>query len=196
MPDLGTLSPVANDRQQPINTEKDNNPVRINSRTYQQASGSSIAFQAKPSQAQTTTGSVSGGEISPRVQSGVAAAQIIGLHVDTDMKGTAGGNVSGDVKGMEIEMVSDAGSGRTIAGRVNGIRFRTNLDAVVTGNVAPLRVPTGEAAGGQWDALADIDNVAAVFDDTDTNTAGTKRGYLRVIVNGSSRFIRLYDSGV
>lgn len=178
-----------------LNTSVDSTQVRINSRSYTQASGDSMAFQAKPSQTVTTTGTVKGGDISPRLQAAVGAGNLIGLHVDTDMKGSTGGNVTA-IYGLEVEVVSDASSGRTISGNVSAIKVRSNLDATVSGIVAVLEVPAGEVAGGQWDALANIAAVAGVFDSADTNTAGTKRGYLKFRVNGTDRFVRLYDSGV
>lgn len=175
-----------------LNTTSDNTQVRINSRSFTQASGDSIGFQSKPSQTVTTSGTVQGGQISPRVQAAIGAATLIGLHVDTDAKGSTGGNIT-TIRGLELEIVSDASSGRTITD-VEAIKFRTNLDATVSGNVVAFRIPTGEAAGGQWDALAKIDNVANVFDDTDSGTSSTKAGFIKVIVNGNARYIRLYDA--
>lgn len=172
--------------------------VRINNRSYSGTSGDVIGFQSKPSQTVSSSGNIIGAQISPRLQSGVAltgSGSLIGFHVDTDLKGTAGGNVAGDVRGMEIEMVSDASSARTVAGNVVGIRFRTNLDATVTGTVACFQVPSGEAAGGQWDALGIMDAVTGVFDKTEAGTTGTKAGFIKVFVGGDARFIRLYDAG-
>lgn len=177
-----------------LNTVSDDKQVRINSRSFTQASGDSMAFQAKPSQTVTTTGSVQGGQISPRLQAGIAAASLIGLHIDTDMKGATGGDVSGDVRGMEIEMVSDASSGRTIAGDVQGIRFRTNLDATVTGHVVPIYVLSGEAAGGQWDAFVKFSAaIAGVVNHAPGTEPTTADGYIKVLVGSNVRYIQLYS---
>ncbi len=180
-----------------LNTTSDNTQVRINSRSFAQTSGDSIGFQSKPSQTVTSSGNVIGGQVSPRLQTGVAltgSGSLIGFHVDTDMKGTTG-NVGGDVRGMEIELVSDGTRTSTVTGNLEGIHFRTNAAMTVGGNVYAFRIPTGETAAGQWTALARIDNVAAVFDDTEAGAAGNKAGFLKVIVNGNSRFLRLYDAG-
>lgn len=177
-----------------LNTTTDTTQVRINSRSFTAATGDNMAFQAKPSQTVTTTGSLQGGQISPRLQSAIAAANLIGLHIDTDMKGTAGGDVSGDVRGMEIEMVSDASSGRTIAGDVQGIRFRTNLDATVTGHVVPLYVLSGEAAGGQWDAFVKFSAaIAGVVNHAPGTEPTTADGYIKVLIGSNVRYIQLYS---
>jgi hypothetical protein len=195
MATTATQSRAAVSRQSPVESDADTSPILLNSRSYQQATGDSIGFQSKPSQVITTTGTVKGGDISPRLQSGIAAANLIGLHIDTDMKGTAGGNVSGDVRGVEIELVSDGGSGRTIAGKASAIKLRSNIDATITGVVTCMRVPSGEAAAGQWEGLLDLDNIAAVFDDTEAGAAANKAGFIKVWINGNARFIRVYDAG-
>src|SRR3990167_11387932 len=83
-----------------INTISDDKTVRINSRNYTQATGSSIGFQSKPAQNATSTGSVIGGEISPRINNTFTVANIIGLHVDAYVRGTTPRTISGDVRGM------------------------------------------------------------------------------------------------
>lgn len=127
-----------------LETSSDNRQVKINSRDFSQASGNSIAFQVRPSQTATTTGDVTGGEISPRVQSGVSAGQLKGLHIDTDMKGT-GARTVGWVKGLELEFGSDAGSNVTVTNDAVGINLRNFLQGVtVTGDVAAIRVQNHE----------------------------------------------------
>lgn len=135
-----------------LKTTNDTTPVRLNSRSYTQASGDSIGFQSKPSQTVTTTGTVKGGDISPRVQDGIAAANIIGLHVDTDMKGSSG-NVSGDVRVLELEVVSDVSRTGTISGDAALIKGRTNLTPTVSGHVVGIKFGQSEAAGGNWDGV-------------------------------------------
>src|SRR3990167_1050641 len=49
-----------------LQTVADSNAVKLNSRNFTQATGSSIGFQSKPGQNATSTGSVIGGEVSPR----------------------------------------------------------------------------------------------------------------------------------
>lgn len=193
------LSPAAAERLRDLQTEDPQHPIRLNSRDYDSPTNSSIGIQSKPNLAVSSTQGVIGAEISPRLASGIAltgAGGLTGAHISTDMKGTAGGNVAGDVHGLEVTMESDLASGRTIAGNVDGVYLHTNLAATVSGLVSALRVVAGGQAAGQWDALANIDAVAGVFDSADTNTAGTKRGFIKLSVGGVDRFLRLYDSGV
>lgn len=201
MPISSGLSPTALNDQQPIDTAKDNNPVRINSRSFQQASGSSIAFQAKPSQDVASTGTVTGGEISPRVNSGIAVANVIGLHVSSYLKGTAAGAISGDVRGLQVEVITDDAGVRAIAGNVSMARFRAAFSAAITGIFSVIRIEKAEAQTGSHDydcvlELTGTYGAGGVWDSADANAGGTKAGAIKVRVNGVDRWIRLYDSGV
>lgn len=171
--------------------------LQLNSRDFTYASGDAIAFQATPSQTVSSSGNLIGGQIKPRLQDGVAltgSGSLIGLHIDTDLKGTTGA-IGGDIRGMEIEMVGDIGRTSAVTGDVLGIRFRTNLSTVVGGHVSPLYVLAGEAAGGQWDALCKFSaNVTGVWDDTDSGTTSTKAGFIKVLIGTTARYIRLYDA--
>src|ERR1035437_1058754 len=52
-----------------INSASDSQPVKLNSRTYSQATGDSMGAQLKPDQIVTTTGNVYGLQATPRVES-------------------------------------------------------------------------------------------------------------------------------
>src|SRR3989344_1152675 len=90
---------------------KGRSEIRINYRTDSTTTGDFIGVQIKPGQgASKTAGNVIGAEISPRLNSGVALAasgSIIGAHIDTYLKGTATGTVNGNVRGLQVELVSD-----------------------------------------------------------------------------------------
>jgi hypothetical protein len=166
-----------------INTISDDKQVRINSRAFTQASGDSIGFQSKPNQTVTTTGTVKGGDISPRLQDAIAAANLIGLHVDCDQKGTTG-NISGDVRILELEAVTDVTRTSTVAGDVCLIKGRTNHTAAVTGHVVAIKLGQSEAAGGNWDGLAKVP-VQASFCAKHTGAGAAlpaDAGYVTVIV--------------
>lgn len=183
-----------------LNTEVDSKTVRINSRNYAQTSGSSIGFQSKPAQNAASSGSVIGGEISPRVNSGIAlsgSGSIIGLHVDTYLKGTAAGTIGGDVRGLQIELVTDDAGTRDITGNVSAIRVRMAFSAgTVTGNKTVLRVekPETQTNSETYDALFELtDTVAGVWNDAPGTEPTTADGYIKVIVNGADRYIQLYS---
>jgi hypothetical protein len=147
-----------------LNTTSDDKQPRLNSRSFAQTSGSSIGFQAKPAQNVASTGSVIGAEISPRANSGIAVANVIGLHVDAYLKGTAAGTISGDVRGQQIELVSDDAGTRDIGGNVSGLRIRMAFSAgTVTGKIAAIRVekPETQTNSETYDALFELTSTAA-----------------------------------
>lgn len=181
-----------------LNTTTDTTSVRLNSRNYTQATGSSIGFQSKPAQTVTSTGSVIGGEISPRVNSAVAIANVIGLHVDSYLKGTAAGTVSGDVRGMQIELVTDDAGTRTISGDVTGLRMRSAFSATgITGNFTAFKIekPEAQTNSQTYDAVFNFTSTIPLVWHSDPNTEpSTAAGYIKVIVNGVNRWIQLYSS--
>ena len=178
-------------------TSDDSKTIRLNSRNYSQATGSSIGFQSKPAQNIASTGSVIGAEISPRANSGIAVANVIGLHCDAYLKGTAAGTISGDVRALNLELVTDDAGTRTVSGNVNAIRIRSAFSATtITGKFVPIRIEKAEAQTGskQYDAVLELPStVAGVWNDTDSDSGDTEAGYIKVLVNGNARYIVLYS---
>ena len=184
-----------------LTTDSDDRQIRINSRNFAQTSGSSIAFQAKPAQNVGSSGSVIGGEISPRVNSGVAlsgSGGIIGLHVDAYLKGTAAGTIGGDVRGLQVELVTDDAGTRTVSGNVTGLRFRAAFSATtITGKFVPIRIEKAEAQTNskQWDAVLELPSTnAGIWHDDPNTEPSTAAGYIKVLVNGNARYIQLYST--
>lgn len=180
-----------------LNTTSDNKQVRINSRSFTQATGDSIGFQSKPSQTVTTTGSVFGGQISPRLQSAIAAGNVIGLDANCDLKGTAAGTVSGDVRALNLELVTDDAGTRDIGGNVNFIRMRAAFSAgTITGKFVPIRIEKAEAQTGseQYAAVLELPSTnAGIWHDDPGTEPSTAAGYIKVFVNGNARYIQLYS---
>ena len=181
-----------------LNTITDGKTVRINSRNYTQATGSSIGFQSKPAQTVTSTGSVIGGEVSPRVNDDIDIANIIGLHVDAYLKGTAAKTISGDVRGLQVELVTDDAGTNTISGNVSAIRIRAAFSAsTLTGVMAPIRIEKAEAQTNsqQWDCVLQLPSTnAGIWHDDPTTEPSTAAGYVKVLVNGNARYIQLYST--
>ena len=201
MPDSATISPAAQAASEPINSFANNRAIRLNSRPFQNTSGSAIGFQSKPNQVVASTGTVVGGEVSPRVASGIACANVIGLHVDAQLKGTAAGAISGDVRGLQVEMVTDDAGIRAITGNVSLIRLRTAFSAAITGIFSAIRIEKNEAQTGSadYDAVLDLTGTYGangIWDSADANVNGNKAGAIKCRVNGTDRWIRLYDSGI
>jgi hypothetical protein len=176
----------------------DSKPVRINSRNYVQTSGSSIGFQSSPTQTVTSTGTIEGAEITARLNSGVAVANIIGLHVSPYPRGTAAGTVSGDVRGVQIEMVTDDAGTRTFSGNVSALRIRSAFSATtITGKFVPIRieVPETQTNSKTYDAAFEFTgSIPLVWNDNPGTEPSTADGYIKVYVDGNARYIQLYSS--
>ena len=160
-------------------------------------SGDAIGFTSKPPQTVTTTGTLFGGQVSPRLNSGVAAGNIIGLHVDSYLKGTAAGTVSGDVRGMQIELVTDDAGTRTISGDVVGLRFRSAFSATtITGDFLAIKIekPEAQTNSKTYTAVLELTStIAGVWNNAPGTEPTTADGYLKIIVNGAVRYIQLYS---
>lgn len=176
-----------------LNVRRDDKQIRLNSREFSQASGNSIAFQAKPNQTVTTTGEVIGGEISPRVQSGVGAGVLKGLHVDFDIKGAAStGNIT-DARVLELEAV-DAGANSRTYGDVTFVRVRSNLSPdTLTTDQSVIKVEPKEGAS-DFTAFAVFGSTSAIALVTGSTTGAlpANTGFIRVKVAGTYMKIPLY----
>lgn len=184
----------------PTSTDMAGHTVRIDSVTNTGTANSWIGFQSKPAQGVSTAQNVIGFEVSPRLNDAVAltgGGTIIGAHVDANLKGTTG-NIAGDVRGQQIELVTDDAGTRTISGDVIGERFRMAFSGTVTGSIVPFKVEKAEAQTNSksWTALMNLTSIQpGVWNDdpgTEVNI-GAAKGYIKVLVNGQVRYIALFD---
>jgi len=179
-----------------LNTTKAGGTLRLNSVTKTDTTNDFIGFQSKPAFGVTTTKTVTGAEISPRLNDTFGAGNVIGLHVDTFLKGTGTGTISGDVRGQQIEMVTDDNGGKTVSGNVIGLRFRTAWSGTITGKMIGIRIEKPETQTGSknYDYVLDLtsDN-ALIWRDDYTTEVTTLSGALKVRVNGADRWIPLYS---
>lgn len=181
--------------------------VRINSITNSGTADSFVGVQIKPAQGASMANGVTGLEISPRVNDTFAltgaGGTIIGVHSDVYLKGTSAGNIEGDVRAANLELVTDDAGTRTITGNVNAIRVRAAFSATgITGTMVPIRIEKAEAQTNsqQWDAVLDLPSTnAGVWNDDPATEldlpGGTVKGYIKVLVNGNARYIALYEAG-
>jgi hypothetical protein len=176
--------------------------VRINSITNTGTANSLIGFQSKPAQGASTAQNVIGAEISPRLNDTFAltgSGSIIGMHVDAYLRGTTG-NVAGDVRGMQIELVTDDAATRTVTGDVVGLRMRAAFSGTITGDMVAMRIEKAEAQTNskQWEYVLELtsDNTTIWSDGytTEVDTAGNVSGAIKVRVNDQDRWIALYDT--
>jgi outer membrane lipoprotein SlyB len=185
----------------PTNTDQAGETVRIDSITNTGTANSWIGFQSKPGQGTTMANPVMGFEVSPRLNDGVAltgaSGTIIGGHIDTYLRGTTG-NVAGDVRGEQIELITDDGGSRVVTGDVVGLRMRAAFSGTVTGHVVPFRIEFAENQTNSvdWEALMKLTGTQAGVWNDDPATevdATTVKGYVKLLVNGQVRYIALYD---
>ena len=186
-----------------LTTDSDDKNIRLNSRNFPNTTGDSIAVQIKPAASVThTADGLKGLEVSPRVNSAVALAgasgTVIGIHSDVYLKGTAAGTIAGDVRALNVELVTDDAGTRTISGNVTGLRFRAAFSATtITGKFVPIRIEKAEAQTNskQWDAVLELPSTnAGIWHDDPNTEPSTAAGYIKVLVNGNARYIQLYSS--
>lgn len=173
--------------------------VRINSITNTGTANSLIGFQSKPAQGAATANNVIGGEISPRVNDTFAltgSGSLIGLHVDAYLKGTTG-DIAGDVRGMQIELVTDDAGTRTVTGNVVGLRMRAAFSGTITGDMTAIRIEKAEAQTNskQWEYVLELTDVNGLIWDDDFGTEpSTAAGGFKVRINGQDRWVQTYSS--
>lgn len=173
--------------------------TRINSITNTGTANSFIGFQSKPAQGASTAQNVIGCEISPRVNDTFAltgSGSIIGAHVDAYLKGTTG-NIAGDVRGAQIELVTDDAGTRIITGDVVGLRMRAAFSGTISGNMTAIKVEKAEAQTNskQWEYFLELtgDN-GLIWSDGYSTEAADENGSIKVRVNGADRWIKLYGT--
>lgn len=180
----GMTAPANSDL--PLKTTTDSKIVKINSRDYTQASGDTIAQQNKPSQTVTTTGSVYGMQISPRLQNGIAAAALVAVQGAPVTKGASAGTISGDVRAFEASIdLNDVDGTRTISGTVSALyAFLQAPDAgTYTGGAAVVHVSLENTK--KWDFLLKVD-AANGFVSGSAGTYSTADGYFIVKVGSDT----------
>ena len=185
-----------------VNSPADDKVIKLNSRNYITTTGDHIGVQIKPATTVTKTADgLKGLEVSPRVNSGIAMAgasgTVIGIYADVYLKGTATGTIAGDIRALNLELVTDDAGTRTISGNVNAIRIRAAFSATtISGKMVPIRIEKAEAQTNskQWDAVLELPSTnSGVWHDTDADSGDTEAGYIKVLVNGNARYILLYS---
>ena len=172
-----------------VNTQFDSLPIRLNSRAYVQASGSSIAVQSKPDQTVTTTGDVIGAEFSPRV-SDAGAGALIALKADPVVRTATAARTVSAVRGVEVNIdMPDSGSAYTITNNVNAFRAYLDMGSghTVSGKKAVLCVATPNTSG--WDYLYDLETSAGMV--VASAVGGSQSHKIRIRSAGTEYFIPL-----
>lgn len=168
--------------------------VRINVRTESTDTANSlIGFQSKIGRGISAATDIIGAEISPRINNAIAltgSGSIIGLHVDAYLKGTTG-NIAGDVRGMQIELVDDTGSSRTVAGNVAHLRIRSNLSCTVTGKYSVLRVENEEGTKAM-DGLVQFTTGSGAIVEANGTVGGAQTKAIKILIGTDTLYVPLY----
>lgn len=197
---LGSQQTATNIDINSMKTASDNagKTVRLNSKTNTGTANSFIGFQAKPAQGASMANNVIGCEISPRLNDTfglTSSGTIIGAHIDAYLKGTTG-NVGGDVRGAQIELVTDDAGTRTITGDVVGLRFRAAFSGTISGDMVVIRVEKAETQtnSNQWEYFLELTGAnGLIWKDDYTTEVTTLSGAIKVLVNDQARWIPLYS---
>ena len=172
-----------------IETDTDTKQVKLNSRSYTQASGDTIGFSSTPNQAVTTTGEIFGAQIKPRAASNVSAATVNGIGIDSELKSGTGA-LSSDLRGLNIYLGA-TGSG-TIGGNIVAIRARVESAINPTGLIAFAHIVNSEGAQG-WDGLLVFTEALGTHTMTTASdkSANAKVGTIKVYANGTLYHLQL-----
>jgi len=187
----GITDSVFNDHMR-LETVKDNKQVKLNARDFSQTSGDSIAFIAQPNQIATTTGEVFGGQIKPRLASGLSAATVNGLGIDSELKGTGATTVTSDLRGLNLYMGA-ASANHVIGGDVVVFRSRAEISTNPTGHIVLHKVVNHEGSQG-WDGFVKFAEALGTHSMTTNSdkTGNAKSGTIKVIANNTLYHIQLF----
>ena len=191
---------IQHDSHLPLNsgvtaTDVAGKTVKLNSITNIGTANSLIGFQSKPAQGASTAQSVIGAEISPRINDTFAltgSGSIIGMHVDCYLKGTTG-DIAGDVRGQQIELVDDSGSSRAVAGYITHLRMRSNLSCSATGKYSAIRVENEEGTKA-LDCFVQFTTGSGALVEANGTVGGTQTKALKLNIDGTTFYVPLHTS--
>ncbi|KKN77075.1 hypothetical protein LCGC14_0364140 [marine sediment metagenome] len=189
-----------------LQVQSNDKQVRINHRSYDNATGDTIGYTSKPNQTVTTTGDVYGAQMQPRVQAAVGANRLVGYQAAPIIKGSSGvsGTITNGVQCFRAELTDEAGAGKTFSDDLVG--FDVRGIAMVSGHTFDSNVHTvgfrmaSSENSKTWDAVLKLSGTqGGVWNDDPTTElnlpGGTVKGYIKVIVNNVNKYIALYDIG-
>lgn len=180
------------------NTVSDDKRVRLNHRDYTQSSGDTIGFSTRPNQTVTTTGEVKGAEFSPRLDSAIGAATLVGLLASPRVQGNAGGNITARFTAVQAQL-TDANAGTRTIEVASMIDAWHQLAGTHTFTKGVVLINARAAGGGQgWTAFlrAAASGAGGLIVSADGMTANPESdqeaGYLVVRVDTTDYQIPIY----
>ncbi len=189
-----------------LKVSNNNKQVRINHRSYDNATGDTIGYTSKPNQTVTTTGDVYGAQMQPRLAAAVGAARLVGYQGAPIIKGSSGvsGTVTSGVQCFRAELTDELSAGKTfgddlVGYDVRGIAMESGHTYSSNVHTVGFRMAKSENSKA-WDAVLKLASTQpGVWNDNPTTElnlpGGTVKGYIKVIVNNVDKYIALYDIG-
>lgn len=180
------------------NTNADNAPFRLNSRSYTQATGDSIGIASTVNQTVASTGEVYCAQFKGRATA-VSVAAINGLEVDAEIR-SASAATTGGVRALNVYLGSNNAS-QTISGDVCVIRCRWEGSTALASNQQAVLATILNNEGAQpWDGFVHLvssggGDVALGTHTMTTNsdkTGNTKSGTIKVYCGNTLYHIQLY----
>ena len=163
--------------------------------TSTSATADLYGFQTKPNQGATTTGSVKGAEISPRIAGTFGAAGLTGLTVSPILKGTSGAGTVTDLRGIEITFTDENTAGRTITNQPAMIRMWHQLAGHTFTNGGPVGISMELHGGGTpWGfAFKFADDSGTGLADLASGVT-TVNGAIKVQIGSTTGYIPTYQT--
>lgn len=113
-----------------------------------ETSGDLIGLQIRQAAAKAGgTPSVYGMQFQPRFEAGVGGNSLIGIQVNPMLRGTSGGALTGDVRGLQVDLEVPSGCARTVAGVIAGLWIREAVFLTPTKGAHLIYVKTHEGYG-------------------------------------------------
>lgn len=181
-PDLGHHS---------IDTVKDGKNVRINSRDVAQATGDHSGVQIKPNKSVDGTGGMTGLEVSPRFAASMGGSDLRAILADPVLK-AGSGNLSGSVKGVEVNIDFGISGTRTITGDVSAFETFLAVPSTYTysGKLSVIKVRDENIK--KWDYLLNLQSTGVGVLDTTAGTYSTANGFLKVRIGSTDYRIPVF----
>lgn len=172
---------------------KADKPLKISSVDYTGTSGDKIGIQSRPQATGDGTVTLYGAQIEPRFKDAIGGASLIGLEVGPILKGTSG-NLTGDWRGIEVNLTDDNAAGRTVSGIGAFIRLRPQIHHAITGGLFGIEA-LAEGGTKGWDALLKLAAVAGLAAKATGGGVALPAnvGWVRVKVDDTFYKIALYN---
>lgn len=168
-----------------INTVSDTTSVRINVRNFTQATGTSIGMRVAPNQTITTTGGVTGAEISPRYND-AGGGDLICLKVDPVVKDATTARTIANVRGIEINVdLPNAGSAYTFTNGPTGIRIFPDFGSGHTFSGRRVILLLAAPNTSDWQYLLEAETGTNGWVVSTAGTYSTADGYFLIRVGAS-----------